>query len=111
MPPGSLKAKTNVAGLGLIYALAAELGVPHRKTGKLVVALEDEGRSRLEELMAEGEKSGVPGLEIVDAAAIGRLEPLARGRWALSLPPDRDHLALRIHLSPWPNPPGGTARR
>jgi len=86
VPAGSLKAKTNVAGLGLIYPLAAELGVPHKKTGKLVVALEDEGRSRLEELLAEGEKSGVPGLEIVDAAAIGRLEPLARGHWALHSP-------------------------
>src|SRR4030042_4089639 len=39
VPPGSLKAKTNVAGLGLIYGLASELGVPHRKTGKLVVVL------------------------------------------------------------------------
>jgi glycerol-3-phosphate dehydrogenase len=86
VPAGSLKAKTNVAGLGLIYALAAELGVPHRKTGKLVVALDDEGRSRLEELMAEGEKSGVPGLEIVDETAIHRLEPLARGRSALWSP-------------------------
>jgi glycerol-3-phosphate dehydrogenase len=86
VPSGSLKARANVAGLGLIYPLAAELGVPHRKTGKLVVALEDGDRRRLEELKAEGEKSGVPGLEIVDAAAIRRLEPLARGRWALHSP-------------------------
>ena len=86
VPAGSLKARTNVAGLGLIYPLAAELGVPHRKTGKVVVALADEDRGRLEELKAEGDRSGVPGLEIVDAAAIRRLEPLARGRWALYSP-------------------------
>jgi glycerol-3-phosphate dehydrogenase len=86
VPAGSLKARTNVAGLGMIYGLAAELGVPHRKTGKLVVALADEDRSRLEELKAEGDKSGVPDLEIVDEAAIRRLEPLARGRWALYSP-------------------------
>ncbi len=85
VPAGSLKARTNVAGLSLIYPLAAELGVPHRKTGKLVVALDDEGR-RLEELKAEGDRSGVPGLEIVDEAAIRRLEPLARGRRALWSP-------------------------
>jgi glycerol-3-phosphate dehydrogenase len=83
VPPRSLKARTNVAGLKLVYELASTLGVPHRKTGKLVVALADEDRGRLEELRAAGEKSGVPGLEIVDAAAIRRLEPLARGRWAL----------------------------
>ena len=86
VPAGSLKAKTNVAGLGMIYGLADELGVPHRKTGKLVVALADEDRNRLEELKAEGDKSGVPDLEIVDEAAIRRLEPLARGRWAIYSP-------------------------
>ena len=86
VPAGSLKARTNVAGLGLIYGLADELGVPHRKTGKLVVALVDEDRPRLEELKTEGDKNGVPDLEIVDEAAIRRLEPLARGRWALYSP-------------------------
>ena len=86
VPAGSLKAKTNVAGLGLVYGLADELGVPFRRTGKLVVALADEDRSRLEEIKAEGDKSGVPGLEIVDEAAIRRLEPLTRGRWALYSP-------------------------
>ncbi|OGD23733.1 MAG: hypothetical protein A2Y70_00705 [Candidatus Aminicenantes bacterium RBG_13_64_14] len=86
VPAGSLKAKTNVAGLGMIYGLAAELGVPHRKTGKLVVALAGEDRGRLEGLKTEGDKSGVPDLELVDEAAIRRLEPLARGRWALYSP-------------------------
>ncbi len=86
VPSGSLKAKTNVAGLALIYPLAVELGVPHRKTGNLVVALSDEDRPRLEELKAEGDRSGVPDLEIVDETAIRRLEPLARGRWALYSP-------------------------
>jgi len=86
VPAGSLKARTNVAGLALMYPLADELGVPHRKTGKLVVALADEDRPRLEELKAEGDRSGVPGLEIVGESEIRRLEPLARGRWALHSP-------------------------
>lgn len=86
VPVRSLKARTNVAGLKLVYELAATLGVPHRKTGKLVVALSDEDRPRLEELKAQGDRSGVPGLEIVDEAAVRRLEPLARGRWALWSP-------------------------
>jgi glycerol-3-phosphate dehydrogenase len=86
VPPGSLKARTNVAGLGKIYALASELGVPHRKTGKLVVALTDGERPRLETLMDQGVRSGVPGLEILDEAGIRTIEPLARGRWALYSP-------------------------
>src|SRR5512143_3562247 len=52
VPPRSLKARTNVAGLKLAYELAETLGVPHKKTGKLVVALTDAGRPRLEELKA-----------------------------------------------------------
>ncbi len=86
VPAGSLKARANVAGLGMIYGLANELGVPFRRTGKLVVALAEEDRPRLEELKAEGDKSGVPDLEIVDEAAIRRLEPMARGSWALYSP-------------------------
>lgn len=84
--PGTLKAKTNVEGLGLIYGLAGELGVPHRKTGKLVLALDDSGRPALEALKAQGDRNGAPGLAIVGAAEIRSLEPLARGRWALYSP-------------------------
>ncbi len=86
VPPESLKARTNVAGLRLIYDLAAELHVPHRRTGKLVVALTDAEKPRLEELKARGDRSGTPELEIVDESGIRRLEPLARGRWALHSP-------------------------
>jgi glycerol-3-phosphate dehydrogenase len=83
VPPGSLKARLNVAGLGLIYKLAQELGVPHRMTGKLVVALTEADVPRLEELRAQGERNGVPGLAIIDRAAIERLAPGVRGLRAL----------------------------
>jgi glycerol-3-phosphate dehydrogenase len=86
VPPGSLKAKTNVAGLRKIYGLASELHVPHRKTGKLVIALTDDERPRLAELKEQGERSGTPGLEIVGESEIRKIEPLARGRWALYSP-------------------------
>jgi glycerol-3-phosphate dehydrogenase len=86
VPPGSLKARTNVAGLGKIYGLASELHVPHRKTGKLVIALTDAERPRLEELKSDGDRSGTPGLEIVGENEIRGIEPLARGRWALYSP-------------------------
>ncbi|MGA2361764.1 MAG: NAD(P)/FAD-dependent oxidoreductase [Candidatus Aminicenantales bacterium] len=86
VPPGSLKARTNVAGLRKIYGLASELHVPHRKTGKLVIALTDAERPRLEELKSDGDRSGTPDLEIVGESAIRGIEPLARGRWALYSP-------------------------
>jgi len=86
VPTGSLKAKMNVAGLFQMYRLAAELNVPHRKTGKLVVALDDFGKERLQQLKSLGERNGTPDLEIVDAARMHQLEPLAAGKWALHSP-------------------------
>ncbi|MHB8056212.1 MAG: FAD-dependent oxidoreductase [Candidatus Aminicenantales bacterium] len=83
---GSLKAWTNLSGLKTIYALAAALHVPHRKTGKLVVAFDEDGRERLEQLRAQGDRNGAPGLEIVDEAAIRKLAPDVRGKWALFSP-------------------------
>jgi len=84
--PGSLKARMNAAGLRAIYGLASGLGVPHRKTGKLVVAFDEDGRRHLEALRAQGERNGTPGLDIVGAAAIRNLEPEVRGAWALFSP-------------------------
>ena len=86
VPSGSLKARLNVDGLGRIYGLSEELGVPHRRTGKLVVALTEADRPRLGELKAQGERNGSPDLEIVDAAAIARLAPGVSGGWALHSP-------------------------
>jgi glycerol-3-phosphate dehydrogenase len=83
---GSLKARMNIAGLKKIYDLASALHVPHQKTGKLVVAADDGGRKRLEELKAQGDRNGTPGLEIVDAEAIRKFEPEVRGEWALYSP-------------------------
>ncbi len=43
MPIGPLKAQMNVEGLFSICDFAAELGVPTKKTGKLVVSLDNAG--------------------------------------------------------------------
>jgi glycerol-3-phosphate dehydrogenase len=86
VPPGSLKAKLNVAGLGKIYELARDLGVPHRKTGKLVVALEEADFPRLEELKSQGDRNGTPDLDLIDGSAIRALEPGVRGLRALYSP-------------------------
>jgi glycerol-3-phosphate dehydrogenase len=86
VPPGTLKAKTNIAGLKLIYKLAEELGVPHRRTGKLVVALAPSDFPRLEELKAQGDRNGTPGLALVDPDAIRSLAQGARGLRALYSP-------------------------
>jgi glycerol-3-phosphate dehydrogenase len=85
-PAGSLKAKLCVEGRDLMYAFCARHGVPHVRSGKLIVA-HDEGEVReLEELQRRGTANGVAGLEIVDRAFIVAREPAVNTRFALWSP-------------------------
>ena len=85
-PPGSLKAKLCAEGNRLTYEFCAAHGVPHRRTGKLVVASNAEEGSELEALVARGAENGVAGLRIVDRAAIRAREPHIEGRAAIEVP-------------------------
>jgi glycerol-3-phosphate dehydrogenase len=85
-PEGSLKARLCVEGRDLMYAFCARHGVPHVRSGKLIVA-HDEGEVRqLEELQRRGTANGVTGLEIVDRAFIVAREPAVNTRFALWSP-------------------------
>lgn len=75
--PGSLKAKLNVEGARLMPALCAQLGVPYRQNGALVVAYSPQERQTLEALMEQGIQNGVCGLEILGRDALLALEPNA----------------------------------
>ncbi len=72
---GTLKAKYNVAGNAMFDAISQELEVPFERNGSLVVAFEGDDLSGLEELKARGETNGVPGLEILNQAALQAKEP------------------------------------
>ncbi len=85
-PTGSLKAELCVAGRELLYERCRARGIAHKNTGKLVVASSDSDLRALESLLARGTANGVPGLHIVDAAELARLEPRVRGRAALVVP-------------------------
>lgn len=73
--PGSLKASLCVEGREALYRLLGENGLPFRKTGKIIVAWEDGQIPLLEGLKARGEANGVPGLRMLDAAAVAAIEP------------------------------------
>ena len=85
-PSGSLKAATCVEGRELLYARCARDGVPHRKTGKLVVATREDEVPVLEELMRRGLANGAGALELVDASEARRLEPRVSAVAALLSP-------------------------
>src|SRR5690606_6908744 len=65
-PEGSWKARTCREGRERLYARCAALRIPHRRLGKLVVAVEEGERAGLERLHALGTANGAPGLELVD---------------------------------------------
>ncbi|HEX2840352.1 NAD(P)/FAD-dependent oxidoreductase [Hyphomicrobium sp.] len=74
-PRGSLKAKLCVAGRDLLYAFAAENGVPHRRVGKLVVATDPSELDRLDALARTALDNGVSDLTRLTAAEVRALEP------------------------------------
>jgi glycerol-3-phosphate dehydrogenase len=83
---GSLKARFCVEGNRLLHEFCAAHGVPHKRTGKLVVAPHLNETAKLEALAANGRRNGVEGLEIVDRAAIRAREPHVEGAAALWVP-------------------------
>lgn len=73
--PGTLKAKTNVAGNLMYPKLCEELAVPFKKIGSFVVALNEEEIKVLEKLKEQGEINGVPNLEIIGRDEVLKMEP------------------------------------
>jgi L-2-hydroxyglutarate oxidase LhgO len=85
-PQGSLKARLCVEGNRLAYEFCARHNIPHRHTGKLVVAADAHEEPELLALQKRGEANGVAGLHIIDGAEIRAREPHIRGTAALEVP-------------------------
>ncbi len=85
-PSDSLKARLCVEGREALYERCERYGIPHRRTGKLVVASSPEEIEALEALCARGRANGAPGLEIVEGAAAAAREPALRVSAALHSP-------------------------
>lgn len=88
-PPGTLKTRFCVAGRRALYAYCEARGLPHRRTGKLLVATDDEERALLETYLARADANGLGGADALlplDAAAARALEPALRCVFALSSP-------------------------
>ncbi|NLV74156.1 MAG: NAD(P)/FAD-dependent oxidoreductase [Chloroflexi bacterium] len=85
--PGSAKARLNVAGNRMFEILCGELDIEFDRCGTLVAAMDADDLRTLEALRERGIANGVPGLEILDAAATlahaPALNPAVRGAlWA-----------------------------
>ncbi|MGA2768167.1 MAG: NAD(P)/FAD-dependent oxidoreductase [Candidatus Bathyarchaeia archaeon] len=74
-PPDSLKAELCVKGNRMTYDICEKYAVPHKKLGKLTVAIEPEETDELEKLMRQGEANGVEDLKMLEREEVKRLEP------------------------------------
>ncbi|SFV20153.1 L-2-hydroxyglutarate oxidase [Micrococcus terreus] len=84
--PGSLKARLCRRGVGLLTSFAREHQVHLNETGKLLIARNDEERSRLRGIRERAQANGVPDVEMLDSGGIRRVEPHATGLEALHSP-------------------------
>ncbi|XP_040915947.1 L-2-hydroxyglutarate dehydrogenase, mitochondrial [Toxotes jaculatrix] len=84
--PGSLKARLCVRGATLAYEYCEKKGIPYKRCGKLIVAVEQEEIPRLKALYERGMKNNVRDLSVVDAKGIREREPYCRGIMALDSP-------------------------
>ena len=83
---GSLRAKCSVEGNQEFDTVAAELGVPFKRTGKLVVGFTEHDRENILRFKANGEANGVKGIRMVDQEEMHRIEPNAGGNFAMYVP-------------------------
>ena len=74
-PPGSLMAKLNARGNFLMDRIAEELDVPFIRNGSLVICKREEDRPSLQQLLAQGEQNGIPGIRIIERSELRKLEP------------------------------------
>ena len=65
--PGSLMASLCVEGNEGFETLARDLGIPYKKTGKILVAFDDEDMEILRKMAAQGEVNGCKGIRLIDA--------------------------------------------
>jgi L-2-hydroxyglutarate oxidase LhgO len=58
-PAGSLKARSCAEGKALLYEYCLSHGVPHRRSGKLIVATQEDQISELEKIQTRAQANGV----------------------------------------------------
>ncbi|VDM58003.1 unnamed protein product [Angiostrongylus costaricensis] len=84
--PGTLKAKLCVEGMDLAYKFFAETKFPHKKTGKLIVAVEPHEIPQLDVLYERSQKNGCKDIQIIEGPRIKEYEPHCKGLKALWSP-------------------------
>lgn len=73
--PGTKKAEFNVKGNAMMDQLSAELDIPFRRNGSLVLCFSKEDEPKLHELCRRGKENGVPGIQVITGDEARTMEP------------------------------------
>jgi L-2-hydroxyglutarate oxidase LhgO len=73
-PTDTLRAVLCTRGRRMLYEFCASHGVNHRKCGKLVVATNEAELAKVETIMAQAERNGVEGVEMIGGNAARAME-------------------------------------
>ena len=85
-PEDSLKAKLCVEGKSLLYELCDKHNIAYKKSGKIIVAADENEISWLEELYEQGKNNGVDDLVLLSRTEVNKLEPNVEARAGLLSP-------------------------
>jgi L-2-hydroxyglutarate oxidase LhgO len=85
-PEGSLKATLCVTGRHLLYEIAAKYAIPHRKTGKLIIATTNDETEEIERLHENAKNNSINSTELITARRVAQMEPNIRVYAALYSP-------------------------
>jgi (S)-2-hydroxyglutarate dehydrogenase len=84
--PGSNKAVLCRRGVGLLEEFCQQRGIRRIACGKVLVALDEDERARLDNIKERALANGVPGVRIIGSDELRELEPHVRGVAALHSP-------------------------
>ncbi len=85
-PPGLLKTRLCREGNPSLFQYCEKKNIPHRRTGKLIIAVEDSEEEDLLRLKAQAGENGVDDLKAVSASEVRRLEPSVKAIMGLHSP-------------------------
>jgi L-2-hydroxyglutarate oxidase LhgO len=85
-PEDSLKAKLCVEGRNLLYRLCDDHNIAYKKSGKIIVAADENEVSWLGELYEQGRKNGIDDLVLLSRTKVKELEPNIEARAGLLSP-------------------------
>ena len=85
-PKDSLKTRLCVEGRHYLYQFCETHGIPYKKLGKLIVAVQQKDEILLQNLYQKGKDNGVEDLVFIEEKKIKKLEPHIKAEYALYSP-------------------------